>query len=191
MSVLISWNMVVSLWIVFLTYWALRALSVKRAQRRETSAWRLATLLLVGAGASLIFSRSLRLGILDERFLPENEWLKAAAIVLVGAGVGIAIWARRHLGQFWSARVTLKVDHQLIQSGPYAWVRHPIYAGLLLAILGTALFLGKWRALVGFGLLSFGFWQKAWREEALLAAQFGPDYEQYRKQTRSLVPRLH
>jgi protein-S-isoprenylcysteine O-methyltransferase Ste14 len=191
MSVLISWNMVVSLWIVFLTDWALSALSVKRAQRRETCAWRLATLVLVGAGASLIFSRSLPLGILDGRFVPEKAWLKGAAIVLVGSGVGIAIWARRHLGQFWSARVTLKVDHQLIQSGPYARVRHPIYAGLLLAILGTALFLGEWRAVVGFGLLILGLWQKAWREEALLAAQFGPDYEQYRKRTGSLVPRLH
>jgi protein-S-isoprenylcysteine O-methyltransferase Ste14 len=191
MSVLISWNMVVSLWIVFLVYWALSALSRKRALHKETSAWRLATLVLVVAGASLIFSRSLHFGALDQRFVPKSAWIEGVAETLVAAGVGIAIWARRHLGQFWSARVTLKLDHQLIQSGPYAWVRHPIYSGLLLAITGTALFLGEWRAVVGTLLLFFGLWQKAWREEALLAGQFGLDYEEYRKRTGSLIPRLH
>lgn len=191
MDLLISWNTITVLWCVFLIYWAIGALSVKRTAHRETSAWRIATLALVVAGACLIFSRNWRLGPLDYHFVPDREWLKTLAVLLVAMGIAIAIWARRHLGQFWSARVTLKVDHQLIQSGPYTWVRHPIYSGLLLALVGSALFVGEWRALLGVLLLYLGFWQKAWREERLLEQQFGIDYQQYRTRTGRLLPRLH
>jgi len=103
------------------------------------------------------------------------------------AGLCSFDWARRHLGRFWSARVTLKVDHQLIQSGPYASVRHPIYSGLLLAMLGTT---REWHALLGVGLFFLAHWQKARREEALLAREFGVSYQQYRNQTGALIPRF-
>jgi protein-S-isoprenylcysteine O-methyltransferase Ste14 len=190
MNMLISWNAVLSLWIIFLLYWAVSALSVNRTRIREKSAWRLATLVLVLAGANLIFSRSLHVGALHERFVPQSDWIHAVGVSLVAAGIGIAIWARHHLGQYWSGRVTLKVDHQLIQSGPYTWVRHPIYSGLLVALGGTALFVGEWRALLGVLLMFLGFWQKAWREERLLESQFGSDYQQYRTRTGRLLPRL-
>lgn len=195
MNLLISWNMINALWILFLVYWALGALRVKQTERRETSTWRLATLALVVAGASLIFSRSpylgaLHLGSLRDRFVPDREWIHALAVVLVAMGIGIAIWARRHLGEYWSARVTLKVDHQLIQSGPYRFVRHPIYSGVLLGMIGSALYVGEWRALVGVLLLYLSFWQKAWREERLLETQFGADYQHYRARTGRLLPRL-
>jgi len=190
MSVLVSWNTVASLWIIFGVYWAISALRVKRMQRMETSWWRLATLAALAVGATLIFSQSARFGTLSERFVPESEWIKGSAILLAAAGVGIAIWARRHLGEFWSARVTLKVDHQLIQSGPYARVRHPIYSGLLVAMLGTALFVGEWRALVGVLLVFVAHWQKAQREEALLTEQFGAAYQEYCKRTGALIPRV-
>ena len=157
----------------------------------ETSVWRLATVAILGVGAFLTFSRSDQFGRLSGRFVPESEWIKGGAVLLVAAGVGIAIWARWHIGQFWSARVTLKVDHQLVQSGPYARVRHPIYSGLLVAMLGTALFVGEWRALVGVLLVFVTHWQKARREEALLTEQFGAEYQEYRDRTGSLIPRLH
>jgi protein-S-isoprenylcysteine O-methyltransferase Ste14 len=84
----------------------------------------------------------------------------------------------------------LKENHQLIQSGPYARVRHPIYSGLLLALIGTALFVGEWRAAFGVLLVFLAHGWKARREEALLAGQFGASYEEYRKPTGSLLPRL-
>ena len=127
-------------------------------------------------------------------FLREPEalfWVFVFPILLaVGLGVAFAIWARRHLGEFWSARVTLKEDHHLIQSGPYARVRHPIYSGLLLAMIGTALFVGEWRAALGVFLVFVGHWLKARREESLLATEFGAAYEEYRRRTGSLVPRM-
>ena len=78
----------------------------------------------------------------------------------------------------------------MIQSGPYARVRHPIYSGLALAMMGTALFVGEWRALLGAGIFIVGHWLKARREEALLTSQFGREYDEYRNRTGSLLPRL-
>lgn len=186
----VSWNVISGLWGVFGAYWMISALRVKRTARTETSVSRLATVAVLVAGAALIFWRSVPFGPLSERFVPENDGIKACSELLVAAGVSLAIWARWHIGQFWSARVTLKEDHQLIQSGPYARVRHPIYSGLLLGLLGTALFLGEWHALAGVGLIFMGHWLKARREEALLTEQFGEAYREYRERTGSLVPRM-
>lgn len=187
----ISWHVVTSLWTVFVLYWFISGLKVKQTARTEMSASRIATVTTLIAGAALIFWQSPRsIGPLSARFAPDNDWIKVSGELLVAAGVGIAIWARWHLGQYWSARVTLKVDHQLIQSGPYAWVRHPIYTGVLLAMLGSAVFVGEWRALLGVLLVFVAHWLKAQREEALLVGQFGSAYEEYRRRTGSLIPRL-
>ena len=188
---LISWNVVSGLWGIFVVYWMISALRVKRTVRTEASGARLATVVVLAAGAVLIFQQSGWFGRLNGRFMPEREWIKGYGELLVAAGVCLAIWARWHIGQFWSARVTLKQDHQLIQSGPYARVRHPIYTGMLLAMMGTALFVGEWRALLGVLLVFVTHWLKARREEALLAEQFGTQYLEYRERTGSLVPRLY
>ena len=84
----------------------------------------------------------------------------------------------------------LKVDHQLIRSGPYAYVRHPIYTGLFLATAGTALVVGEWRAVVGVLLTLVAHSRKAAKEEALLATEFGEQYQDYRKHTGFLTPRV-
>jgi len=190
MNILISWKMVTALWIVFCVYWAVSAMRVKRTRHTEPAALRLATVAVLGCGAILVFSRGANFGILSRRFVPDDLIIKAIAVVLIAIGVAFAIWARRHLGEFWSARVTLKEDHQLIQSGPYARVRHPIYSGLLLAMIGTGLFVGEWRAVLGVLLIFASHWLKARREEKMLTRQFGSAYEEYRRRTGSLVPRL-
>jgi protein-S-isoprenylcysteine O-methyltransferase Ste14 len=84
--------------------------------------------------------------------------------------------------------VTVKHDHELIRSGPYALVRHPIYTGLLLALAGSALMLGNWRALVGFALIAGALVRKLRIEERFMAQQFGEDYARYREQVAMLVP---
>ena len=190
MLALISWNTVTTLWILWLLFWIVSAWGVKRNERGESSWQRFLTTLVLACGVYLIFARAPGLGLLNRRFVPEMEWIKAVALVAIVAGLGISVWARRHIGQFWSARVTLKENHQLIRSGPYARVRHPIYSGIFLAMIGTALFAGEWRALVGAGIFFVGHWLKARREEALLASQFGQVYEEYRNRTGSLLPRF-
>lgn len=191
MNALISWNTVGALWLIFCFYWVIGALRVKRTQQMEPAGRRFGTVAVLAVAAILLFARHVNLGVLDRRFIRNNEAIKGASIVLVAIGVAIAIWARRHIGQFWSSRVALKEDHQLIQTGPYARVRHPIYSGMLLAMIGTGLFLGEWRAIVGVFLVFVAHWQKARREEKLLAGQFGTAYEEYCGRTGSLIPRLH
>lgn len=190
MSQWVSWSTVAYLWVAWLAYWIVSAWGVRRNERGESSGERFLTAVVVGAGAFLIFFRNSRMGLLDRRFVPEAEGLRMVALILIVAGLAFSIWARRHLGKFWSGRVTLKEGHQLIQSGPYARVRHPIYSGIALALMGTALFSGQWRTLMGAAIIIVGHWQKSRREEALLAGQFGPSYEEYRKRTGSLLPRL-
>jgi len=191
MEVLISWNAVTSLWVIFCFYWVVSALRVKRTQQMEAAGRRFGTVAILVVAAFLIFARRINLGILSRRFIPQSETIKAASIVLVAVGVAIAIWARRHIGEYWSSRVALKEDHHLIQSGPYARVRHPIYSGMLLAMIGTGLFVGEWRAIIGVLLVFAAHWQKAQREEQLLVGEFGPIYREYCGRTGSLLPRLH
>jgi len=138
----------------------------------------------------LLFSHRLDIGPLGLRFAPATTWLRTSGVVLTFAGSAVAIWARYCLGQYWSARVTLKIDHQLIRSGPYAWVRHPLYSGLLLAMAGSALVAGKWRAVIGVLVALAEFSRKAAKEEALLAGEFGERYEEYRRYTGFLMPRF-
>jgi protein-S-isoprenylcysteine O-methyltransferase Ste14 len=186
----ISWNTVADLWLAWLAYWVISAWGVRRNERGESAGERFLTALVVAGGSYLVFARSLYLGPLDRRFVPESERIRMVGVILIAAGLGFSVWARRHLGKFWSARVTLKEGHELIQSGPYARVRHPIYSGIALAMVGTALFSGQWRALLGAAIIIVGHWQKSRREEALLASQFGSSYEEYRKRTGSLLPRF-
>ena len=191
MNSLISWNTVTSLWVIFCLYWVVSALRVRRTQQMEAAGRRFSTVAILVVAAFLIFARRVNLGILSRRFIPESETIKAASLVLVAVGVAIAIWARWHIGEYWSSRVVLKEDHHLIQSGPYARVRHPIYSGMLLAMIGTGLFVGEWRAILGVLLVFAAHWQKARREEKLLASEFGPVYQDYCGRTGSLIPRLH
>jgi protein-S-isoprenylcysteine O-methyltransferase Ste14 len=113
----------------------------------------------------------------------------AIGAALALAGVGFAIWARLTLGHYWSGLVmTVREGHQLVQTGPYAIVRHPIYTGMLAAILGTTLTLGtlaSWLA-VPAGLA--GILIRVEVEERLMAAEFGPAHAVYRARTKKLIP---
>ncbi len=186
----VAWRIEMLPWITVGLYWAASAVRVKRTRAREPIAARLYTVLLAAASFALLFSNDLRLGRLDERFLPREPWLNAMGLVLTYAGAALAIWARWSLGGNWSAEVSVKKDHQLVRSGPYAQVRHPIYGGLLLAITGTAVVIGEWRGLLAILIWSVGHSLKANREEAVMVATFGKQYQQYQRETGFLLPRL-
>jgi protein-S-isoprenylcysteine O-methyltransferase Ste14 len=105
-------------------------------------------------------------------------------------GIALALWARWHLGQYWSGRITLKEDHKLIRSGPYAYFRHPIYSGIDLAAIGGALAIDRWRCVVGVCFIVVGYWLKARKEESMLSEQFGQDFEEHRRRTGFLLPKV-
>jgi len=127
---------------------------------------------------------------LTRRVLPRGNGFLLLGAVLVAAGLAFAVWARRHLGRNWSSHVVLKQDHALVRSGPYQRVRHPIYTGILLALLGTAITIGELRAAVGFALFVLSFVLKSRTEERWMREVF-PEYEQYRRSTAALIPKVY
>ena len=174
-----------ALWIV----WLVSALMAKRSVQKQTMASRLEQSVLVRTAFYLLFGRGPWPHWLHQRVLPESdEALLWIGLVLTAAGVGFAILARFWIGRNWSGTITIKEQHELIQSGPYRIVRHPIYTGLLLAYLGTAIVHGELRGFVGFFLLLLGFGSKLRMEETFMVQQFGNAYLDYKRRVKALVP---
>jgi protein-S-isoprenylcysteine O-methyltransferase Ste14 len=119
---------------------------------------------------------------------PSSLWIRSLAVPLAALGFGLTWWARINLGRFWSSAVTLKAEHALIRSGPYSITRHPIYTGLLMALLATALDRDSLGALLGFGLIVLGLVLKLRLEEEFLRRRFGTAYEAYKRDVRALIP---
>jgi protein-S-isoprenylcysteine O-methyltransferase Ste14 len=176
------------LWLAWLAYWFFAALNVKRTRRREGIGSLILNRGLLAICALLLAFERQPLSWLSARFLPLSMVFYWIGLVMLAAGLAFAIWARRHLGRNWSANVTVKRDHELIRSGPYRLVRHPIYTGLLLAILGTAVAIGEWRSLIAFALITVGFVLKLKTEERFMSETFGEQYARYRAEVPALIP---
>jgi protein-S-isoprenylcysteine O-methyltransferase Ste14 len=173
-------------WVAWVAYWVIMAFTTKRTvERRGFFGYRLvAGILIVGLVAagrlahvssqSQLWQTTLALGVVSD------------CIVLAGAA--FSVWARITLGRNWSAEVTFKQDHELIESGPYALARHPIYTGLIVMALGTAINYGR---VAGFGLfvsLCGGLWWKARQEERIMSRHFPDAYAEYKTRVRAIIP---
>jgi len=176
------------LWLAWLAYWWLSARSAKAAAKTESGWSQLAYSLPIWLSAWLMLGRGVPTEFLNRNIVPPRPELLIAGTVLVVAGLGFAIWARRHLGTNWSAPVSVKEDHELVTSGPYRFVRHPIYSGILLALLGTALAVGRTRGAIALVLAFAGFWQKLVLEERWMVETFGSAYTQYQTEVVALIP---
>lgn len=175
-------------WYAFIIYWVVSASRLKQTKVEEDPGGRLFHIAVMVVGVDLMFWGNFVFGILNERVIPLALPTLYTGIALTWLGVAFAIWARYSLGQNWSGRVTVKVDHQLIESGPYAFVRHPIYSGLLLANIGAALFIGRWRCLGALVIFLAEMSRKAAKEERYMLTEFGERYADYRKRTGFLLP---
>jgi protein-S-isoprenylcysteine O-methyltransferase Ste14 len=109
---------------------------------------------------------------------------------LTALGVGTSIWARLSLGANWSGVVTLKKEHELVRKGLYRWIRHPIYTGILVGFIGTAMIRGHLGGWLGFAIVWLTFYFKARREERFLRQEFGEGFEEHARQTGMFLPRL-
>ncbi|HEX2702835.1 MAG TPA: isoprenylcysteine carboxylmethyltransferase family protein [Solirubrobacteraceae bacterium] len=175
-------------WIAWLIYWVVMAFKTKRTvERGGFFGYRLVALatagVLVAGGQlfhlsahSLLWRTPFALGVVSD--------------CVVVAGVAVTVWARMTLGRNWSAEVTFKQDHELIESGPYALARHPIYTGLIIMAFGTAVNYGR---AIGFALLAAlcaGLWWKARQEERIMGSHFPDSYADYKARVHAIIPFL-
>ena len=168
-------------WVVFAIVWIIGSVRVKPIKKTEGGLSYLQhnVFLIVGF---ILFAT------LHQRIFPASETRLAIGLGMEILGIGLTIWARVILAGNWSANVTIKEEHELTTSGPYRLVRHPIYTGILLAFLGTAMGLARLGALLAFPLFVLGLWLKLRIEERFLREQFGTQYEAYEVHSKALIP---
>ena len=171
-------------------FWLIRAFSNKRTVERESMGNRMQYAVLFWAGILLLNGKGSfpQHDLMSLVILPHSEGVDLVGLIITVMGLGLAIWARTTLGTNWSGTVTFKEGHELIERGPYAYVRHPIYTALLLMFLGTALAVGTLGGLVGLGCFFLSFWIKYRQEEALMTTHFGERYRDYMRRVKALIP---
>jgi protein-S-isoprenylcysteine O-methyltransferase Ste14 len=175
-------------WLAFVLFWIAMARGGKPVAERESAFSRLSHYLPLAIAIYLLSAPHVLFTVLDDRFVPLSLWLVQLCAALTFAGIAFAIRARVWIAGNWSSDVTLKRDHELITSGPYGGVRHPIYTGILAALIGTALAVGEWRAVLGVALAAGAFWRKLNLEEAVMRRQFGAAYVRYADRVPALIP---
>lgn len=177
------------IWVVFWLYWLISAVMTRSGTERKGGfPFPVGFVILIVAALVLLGSGSGTDDFLLSRFVPDVPYVAVAGILITAAGLLFAVWARVHLGRNWSGRPMIKVGHQLIRTGPYRYVRNPIYTGILIGFIGTVLVLGLWIAVLAAGVGLVAFLGKIRVEEKLLLEKFGEEYVQYKREVKSLIP---
>jgi protein-S-isoprenylcysteine O-methyltransferase Ste14 len=177
-------------WAIFAIVWIIGAFTSKRSVRRQSWASRFGMVGLAILEYLLLLWAVSYFGFAYRRFLPDSAIYLWIGLFMTVAGVMLAIWARATLGRNWSGIVTVKQNHKLIRTGPYALVRHPIYTGVTFAVFGTAIFDGEIRSIVLIVAMLSVFIHKMKIEEQFMTEQFGSEYASYQQKTKALVPFL-
>jgi len=182
----LSYQIIAGCWAIFLLFWIVSAFFVKPTFERATSSTAILVRIALSIGIFLLLRR--RGSALHLSALPPTPLRSAVADVLCVLGLLLALWARVTLGGNWSASVTFKKGHELIRTGPYALVRHPIYTAVLLMIIGTVIFIGRIEGIILVAVAIAGFWIKLRAEERLMTTHFPTEYPAYKAQTKALIP---
>jgi protein-S-isoprenylcysteine O-methyltransferase Ste14 len=177
-------------WLILLTYWFVLGFTTKKVKSQESLLKRflfywlplIVAILLLGPGEW--FGHTL----IRENFVPHTNFIGIIGLVFCILGAIIACWSRYKLGRNWSLSVQKKENHELIHSGIYKIVRHPIYTGLLLLFIGNTIIVGDYRGIIAVLIVFISFWLKLTKEEKLLTESFGSQYIEYRKKTKALIP---
>jgi protein-S-isoprenylcysteine O-methyltransferase Ste14 len=168
-------------WAAFWAYWLIAAFSMKRGHTPWSRSLRIRIPIV------LVVLVLFHFGVFRHHAVNSNSWLAGIGLVLFAFGLAFAVWARVHIGRNWGTPMTQKEEPELVTSGPYRFVRHPIYSGILLAGVGTALAI-SWFWLVAVGLAGLYFIYSATVEERYLTQQFPDTYPTYRSSSKMLVP---
>jgi protein-S-isoprenylcysteine O-methyltransferase Ste14 len=175
-------------WLILFFYWVWMWREAKpTAQEHPDRASQINRFFMVVA-AILLWSHRFDIGWLGYVLIPRTLAKAVTGLSVTVIGVAIAIWARKILADNWSAQPTLKQNHELIQTGPYKIVRHPIYTGIIIAILGTAIMVGHVRGFIALAIVFFSLWHKSTFEEDLMRQQFPRQYDDYARRVKRLIP---
>jgi protein-S-isoprenylcysteine O-methyltransferase Ste14 len=182
-----NWPMWVSgtMWIGFIVYWSAAARRAAPSKSSESGASRAVHERLMTFALLMLFVPVPGLGI---RFVPAMLAVSLAGLAVQTLALLLAVWARRHLGRNWSAAIAVAVEHQLVRTGPYRVIRHPIYTAVLGMFFGTAIVSGTVHALGGAVVMTLAYARKIRLEEQNLHNEFGPAYDEYRRATWALIP---
>jgi protein-S-isoprenylcysteine O-methyltransferase Ste14 len=183
----ISHSIIGGCWLIFGVYWLISALTVKTISERQTFASLVAYRIPVILGGVLLWDPRLPWPF-NLALTPQTDLTQAIGAIVCVGGLFVTLWARWTLAGNWSSTVAFKKDHELVRTGPYRFVRHPIYTGLLLMSLGVAVEIGRLRCWLGLVAWGIGFWIKLKQEEALMQQHFPNDYPAYCRQVKALVP---
>lgn len=180
----IGW-VIAGCWILFWAYWLISAFRVKGGRTR----WRQWTGSRVGILIILVLLSRLNLLHHHNAAMAATGGLVLPVIGLVVllAGLAFAVWARVHIGRNWGMPMTEKADPDLVTTGPYSRVRHPIYTGIIVAMVGTAVALSPWYLIVA-AVLGGYFAYSAHNEERYMVTQFPDAYPAYKRSTKMLIP---
>jgi protein-S-isoprenylcysteine O-methyltransferase Ste14 len=177
-----------AVWSLVGIYWIVRMVRAKPAVKRESILSSALHVALGCAAVALVWDHHTAIGFLGHRLISAAAWVQWLGLAVTIGGCAFAVWARSRLGSNWSSMVTVKQNHELILHGPYALVRHPIYSGFLLALVGTAIVVGEIRAFIGLGVAFIAFFLKSAAEERFMREEFSDEYARYSQRVRRLIP---
>jgi len=175
-------------WGVFYVVWLVAAFVTKRTSTRENFAGSIGYRIPAGLAFVLLIDGYRFPDPWRDIVIGRGDLVSLAAMFLSVFGLLTCLWARSTLGRNWSGIVMVKVGHELIQNGPYRFVRHPIYTGMLMLFLANVLLNGRLAGLLGFASLTLSFWLKLKREETVMLKEFPESYPSYMKRVKRLVP---
>ena len=177
-------------WTIWAVWWLAMGFFSKSTKRRESAAQRIEHLAPAMLGFTLVFREGFGGSWLARPIWPANPVLLIVCVTATILGLLFAAWARLILGSNWSGTVTIKTNHQLIRRGPYRWIRHPIYTGMLAALLASAVIQGLLSGMIGFAFVLLALYRKARREESFLSQEFGDGFMEHQQHTGMFLPRL-
>jgi|SRR5579872_4067767 len=177
--------LIVIFWLIFLVYWGYSAIGAKKTTHRRFAP-RIILVIIFIVGLNI---PAVRYFFVAHNIASSNPFVESFGVLLCALGIILAIFARVYIGKNWGMPMSEKEDAELVTTGPYAYVRHPIYSGAILAMFGSSLVAGTWW-FAFFLFLSVYFIYSAGAEEKLLERQFPKQYPEYKKRTKMLVPFL-
>jgi protein-S-isoprenylcysteine O-methyltransferase Ste14 len=181
-------SLVPAVWLIWLAYWLIASFGTKAPERVESPRSHLIHTVPLGIAAWMIFAPHLPHGFLGGAIVPQSPALYLAGVGVLVLGLAFAIWARVRLGSNWSGTVELKRDHELVRGGPYRFVRHPIYTGILIGFVGSAIARDEWRAVAALPLAVLALWRKLSVEERWMLERFGDAYRRFQAEVPALIP---